>query len=32
MNKKNGAGKMVWPDGRVYNGNFYNDLREGKGT
>lgn len=26
-----GEGKMVWPDGKVYTGNFYNDLKNGEG-
>jgi len=27
----NGKGKFKWPDGRVYEGMYANDLREGYG-
>ena len=32
MNKKEGKGKLSWPDGRVYEGDFVNDKKHGLGT
>lgn len=26
-----GQGKLTWPDGRSYKGNFVNDIKEGQG-
>lgn len=27
-----GSGKLIYPDGKVYTGNFINDLRSGFGV
>ena len=27
-----GFGQMTWPDGRQYEGEFYNDVKQGQGT
>ena len=27
-----GYGQLVWPDGRQYEGDFVNDVKEGQGT
>jgi hypothetical protein len=29
---KNGAGRMVYPNGDIYKGNFNRDMRNGAGT
>ena len=30
--KMNGKGKFNWPDGKIYEGDFVNDIKEGTGT
>lgn len=30
-NKMSGFGIMKWPDGKIYEGEFMNDLKHGKG-
>ena len=32
MNKMHGRGLFKWPDGRMYDGEYMNDKKHGKGT
>jgi hypothetical protein len=29
---KNGMGEFIYPDGRVYRGNFFDDQKDGQGV
>ena len=31
-NKMHGVGKFSWPDGRVYQGGYFHDKKQGFGT
>jgi len=31
-NKMHGYGHLVWPNGRQYEGEFVNDVKQGQGT
>lgn len=31
MNQKNGKGLFLWPDGRKYDGEYKDDLKDGYG-